>query len=106
MTACLIFQSPVELFISFGQMLLANGFLTGVQSQDESIFELKDNRSNFRTLWAPGVVFFSQHKPDESEGEQASRCVHNQIYQTEMTIGQHPLEGFVAQTNEDHIDTR
>ncbi len=55
-----------------------------------------------RTLWSPGVVLFSQDEPDESEGEQAGRCVHNQIDNSKITIGQHPLDAFVAQTNKRH----
>ena len=41
MTPCLVCRSPVEPFISFGQMPIANGFLTPAQFADEHVFELK-----------------------------------------------------------------
>jgi len=41
MTACLVCSQPVEPFISFGKMPIANGFLTTEQFQNEYLFELK-----------------------------------------------------------------
>lgn len=41
MSACLICESPVEPFMSFGRMPIANGFLTPEQFGDEYFFELK-----------------------------------------------------------------
>lgn len=41
MSKCLISGSPVEEFISFGKMPIANGFLTPDQIPDEYFFELK-----------------------------------------------------------------
>lgn len=40
MTPCAICKSPVEPFISFGRMPIANGFLTEAQFADEHFFEL------------------------------------------------------------------
>lgn len=40
MTPCLICQQPVEPFISFGRMPIANGFLSPDQFADEPFFEL------------------------------------------------------------------
>ena len=40
MTACLICDATAEQFISFGQMPIANGFLTTAQIPDEYFFEL------------------------------------------------------------------
>lgn len=41
MGKCLICNSPIESFMSFGKMPLANGFLTPDQFDDEYFFELK-----------------------------------------------------------------
>ena len=41
MTACLICGSPVESFMSFGKMPIANGFLSPAQFADEYFFELR-----------------------------------------------------------------
>ena len=41
MTDCLICGSPFETFMSFGQMPIANGFLTPDQFADEYLFELR-----------------------------------------------------------------
>ena len=38
---CLVCQSPVEEFISFGRMPIANGFLPEERFADERFFELK-----------------------------------------------------------------
>jgi methylation protein EvaC len=41
MAACLICSTPIEPFISFGRMTIANGFLLPEQFPDEYFFELK-----------------------------------------------------------------
>lgn len=41
MPSCLVCREPVEEFISFGRMPIANGFLTPEQIADEYFFELK-----------------------------------------------------------------
>lgn len=41
MKPCLICGQPIEPFISFGKMPVANGFLTSAQFRDEYFFELK-----------------------------------------------------------------
>ena len=41
MTTCLICKNPVEPFLSFGKMPIANGFLVPEQFADEYFFELK-----------------------------------------------------------------
>jgi methylation protein EvaC len=41
MSACLICESSIEPFLSFGRMPIANGFLTREQFDDEYFFELK-----------------------------------------------------------------
>ena len=41
MNQCLVCNSPIEPFMSFGKMPIANGFLTPDQFADEYFFELK-----------------------------------------------------------------
>jgi methylation protein EvaC len=41
MSNCLICERPIDSFLSFGKMPIANGFLAPDQFDDEYLFELK-----------------------------------------------------------------
>ncbi len=41
MPACLICETPIEPFLDFGRMPIANGFLTPEQFADEYFFDLR-----------------------------------------------------------------
>jgi len=61
MGKCLICNSPVESFISFGKMPLANGFLTPDRFGDEDFFELK-------TAFCPNCGMFQlTEQPDREK---------------------------------------